>query len=76
MSRFRLAVNASTTVVVGWVLLMFEAPAQAYLDPGTGSMVLQVLLGGFAALGVIGKLYWHRLTSLFRSKDAAGPSPE
>ena len=41
----------------------------AYLDPGSGSMLLQVLLGGFAAIGVIGKLYWNRLNSFFRSEE-------
>lgn len=35
--------------------------AHAYLDGGTGSMILQVLLGGAAGLAVAGKLYWHRL---------------
>lgn len=54
-------------VLFGWLLL--EAPVDAYLDPGSGSMLLQILLGGFAAIGVIGKLYWHQLTSfLFRRK--------
>ena len=32
-------------------------------------MLLQVLLGGFAAVGVVTKLYWHRLTDRFRWKD-------
>ena len=49
--------------------LTFEAPVDAYLDPGSGSMLLQVLLGGFAAVGVVAKLYWHRLTGLFRRKE-------
>ncbi len=57
-------------VLVGW--LFFEAPVDAYLDPGSGSMLLQILLGGFAAVGVIGKLYWHRLASLFKRKDPQG----
>jgi len=35
--------------------------AFAYLDPGTGSMLLQVILGGFAAVGVALKLYWHKI---------------
>ncbi|MFP4537395.1 MAG: hypothetical protein ACLFPA_03760 [Dichotomicrobium sp.] len=35
--------------------------AHAYLDAGTGSLILQVLLGGLAGLAVAGKLYWHRL---------------
>ena len=42
--------------VAGW-----PAPVLAYLDPGTGSMLLQVLLGGVAAAGVALKLYWHRI---------------
>jgi hypothetical protein len=36
----------------------------AYLDPGSGSMILQVLAGGVAAAGVAAKLYWRRLTRL------------
>lgn len=42
-------------------MLVSAGPAFAYLDPGTGSMLLQVILGGFAAVGVVLKLYWHRL---------------
>jgi hypothetical protein len=38
--------------------------AHAYLDPGTGSMILQVLLGGVAGVALAGKLYWHRLLSM------------
>jgi hypothetical protein len=38
----------------------------AYLDPGTGSMLVQLIVGGFAAAGVAIKLYWRRLTRLLR----------
>ena len=43
---------------------MSTSPAWAYLDPGTGSIVLQVLLGGVAGLLLAGKLYWHRLLTI------------
>jgi hypothetical protein len=44
------------------VLLLGSAPsAFAYLDPGTGSMLLQVILGGIAAVGVALKLFWHKI---------------
>jgi hypothetical protein len=33
----------------------------AYLDPGSGSMILQILAGGVAAVAVTAKLYWRRL---------------
>ena len=31
----------------------------AYMDPGTGSLFLQLLLGGVAGAALIVKLYWH-----------------
>ena len=47
------------------LMLPIASPAQAYLDPGTGSMILQILLGGIAGLLVAGKLYWTRLKEFF-----------
>ena len=38
----------------------------AYLDPGSGSVLLQALLGGVAAVAITGKLWWHRLLTLLR----------
>jgi hypothetical protein len=38
----------------------------AYLDAGTGSMLLQLLVGGIAAIGVAAKFYWRRLLKLLR----------
>jgi len=43
------------------VLLIAPTSAFAYIDPGTGSMLLQVILGGLAAVGVVLKLYWHKI---------------
>jgi len=43
--------------------------AYAYLDPGTGSLVVQMVIGAFAAAGAALTLYWHRLKRFFtRSK--------
>ena len=38
----------------------------AYLDPGTGSMLVQLVVGGLAAAGVALKLYWHRFLRILR----------
>ena len=38
-----------------------EASFGVYLDAGTGSMILQLLLGGVAGIAIARKLYWHRL---------------
>jgi hypothetical protein len=38
----------------------------AYLDPGSGSMILQAVVGGLAAGAVMAKLYWRRLLVFLR----------
>ena len=53
--------------------------AYAYLDPGTGSMILQILLGGLAGGAVVLKLYWHKFKALIggrRPKKAASESDD
>lgn len=46
--------------IVILVAALLPAQAFAYLDPGTGSMLAQVILGGLAGLAVVLKLFWHR----------------
>ena len=57
------------------VLLLSSAPAHAYLDPGTGSMLLQGILAGIAAAGAFMSLNYYRLKAfalrLMRKKDDA-----
>lgn len=52
--------------------------AHAYLDGGTGSMILQLLLGGVAGLALAFRLYWYRLLSLLgiKSKSATSDGKE
>ena len=40
--------------------------AFAYLDPGSGSMILQILAGGVAAVAVTARLYWNRILKFLR----------
>jgi hypothetical protein len=41
-------------------------PSPAYIDPGSGSLLLQIVLGGVAAAGVTMKLTWRRLLRTLR----------
>lgn len=50
----------------------------AYLDAGSGSMILQVLAGGFAAVAVTFRLWWSRLLKLLRIRrddEQSQPAP-
>jgi len=47
-------------------LMFFTKSAYAYLDPGTGSMMIQVALAGIAAASVSIGIFWKRIKLFFR----------
>ena len=57
-------------LLVLYLIWLSEAPTYAYLDPGSGSMLVQLLLGGVAGAAVIVKLGWQRFRDIFRSSSA------
>lgn len=67
------------------MLAIVSLPAQAYIDPGSGSMILQGLLAALAAIVVTAKLWWHRLLVLLHIRkrtvvppagDRSGDQPQ
>lgn len=46
---------------LGAFLLLSSNPAYAYLDPGTGSVLLQGFIGAIAGAFVIIRVYWHKI---------------
>jgi len=48
--------------------LSIASPAYAYLDPGTGSMLVSAVLGVAAAVALAVKMFWYRLVGFFRGK--------
>ena len=42
--------------------------AHAYIDPGSGSAIMSVIIGFFVAAGLVVKTYWYKLKSLFTGK--------
>ena len=48
----------------------------AYLDPASGSLLVQLLLGGLAAVGVFLKLFWQRVVSIVRPRRKVRAAPE
>jgi hypothetical protein len=71
-SRF---VSISISIVLG----MSATPAYCYLDPGTGSLIIQGLIGTIAAVGITLKLYWYKIKSIFsdgKQKDTTLDEPQ
>lgn len=63
--------SISLLLLPAMVLALIALPAYGYLDPASGSMFLQVLLGGIAGVAVILKLYWHKLLDFLGVKKRA-----
>lgn len=51
--------------------LSIASPAYAYLDPGTGSMLISAVIGVAAAVGLALKMFWYRVVGFFRGKRPA-----
>lgn len=43
--------------------------ALAYIDPGSGSFILQVVVGAILGASVAVKMYWARLRAYFGSRS-------
>ena len=60
-------------ISAGLLVLIFADVAHAYLDPGTGSFILQMLLAGLVGGIVAIKIFWRsiklKLSSLFSKKQ-------
>ena len=48
--------------------VFFLSKAQAYIDPGSGSIILQALLGALAAAGATVSIYWNKFKNFFKKK--------
>jgi len=46
------------------VVLFSEKVAYAYIDPGTGSMILQAVLAAIVGSAVAIKIFWRKIKSL------------
>ena len=55
-----------------FILFLPSANAYAYIDPGTGSFILQAIIGMIAAIGAYITLYWRKfknfLNKIFKTK--------
>ena len=51
-------------------LISYTSPVYAYLDPGTGSILLQGLIGGIAAAIAFLSIYWQKVKAFFGKEEA------
>lgn len=65
--------SKSLTSIVGLLtMLSLSAPAHAYLDPATGSIIVQALLGAVAGATVFFRTSLYRVKTLFSRNKPSG----
>lgn len=57
------------TLVVAILYFSAMSPAYAYIDPGSGSMIMTTVLGVIAAIGYTMRKYFYRIRNMFRPKS-------
>ena len=62
--------NTLLAAVAIYALAMGDA--FAYLDPGTGSIIIQGIIGAIAGGLVLGRMYWQKVKGLFSRPKAGG----
>jgi hypothetical protein len=68
-------IRKSDVVLLATLFVCLSTPAFAYLDPGTGSMIAQVIIGALAAALVSIKLAWKRINDAIASVFRGKPNP-
>lgn len=58
----------TVTLVALFSVASLHGSAAAYLDPGTGSMILQAVLAGIAVVAVSVKMYWYKLVAFMKGQ--------
>jgi hypothetical protein len=55
-------------------LLLWSVPldAQAYIDPGTGSYLVQAIVAAVMGSAMAVKLYWRRIKAWLSGRSASG----
>ena len=60
--------NKKFSLIYILTLIFFPTKAFAYLDPGTGSIILQAILGAIAAGATWCSIYWQKVKNFFSKK--------
>ena len=62
-------INVALLLSMFFLVSQASGPVHAYLDPGTGSVALQFILGGMVALLAAVRVYWDRLKNFVQRRQ-------
>ena len=63
----------TTLFVLALFYLIFPQKAYAYLDPGTGSYILQLIIAASLGAAFAIKVYWRKIKTFFANRSSKRP---
>jgi hypothetical protein len=71
MNKIRDGISSRSNAMLGMLvsLLFFPTIAFAYVDPGSGSVIVTTILGLIAAVGYTCRKYFYKIKRKFVKKD-------
>jgi lipopolysaccharide export LptBFGC system permease protein LptF len=66
-----IGMKSKSTLLLLVFVFCFSNSAFAYLDPGSGSYIIQMLIAGFLGSLYAIKLYWAKIVNFFKGNSSA-----
>ena len=52
--------NSKKLLIIS-IMLLFNSYSHAYIDPGSGSIIIQVLIASFVGIAYTAKIFWKQI---------------
>lgn len=62
--------SVATALALWWSVYLTARPVYAYLDPGAGSFLFQLLIGAGVSVLFLLKVYWKKIKGFITKKGA------
>jgi len=57
-------------VILALSTVMWTSQSLAYIDPGSGSIIMSAIISGLVASGIFLKTFWSKLTTFLNPKSS------
>ena len=61
-------------ILAAFMFSFLPTTAHAYIDPGSGSALISIIIGAFVAMGLAIKTFWYKITGIFTRKSSTESS--
>ncbi len=68
--------STQLVLLLALAFVLYPPTVYAYLDPGTGSLVVQAMVAAFFAFSLAIKVYWRKIKLFFTALFSTAPEDQ